>query len=307
VAATIAVAASDPLFANLTNGLVLHLAFDGDYQDSSSRGNHGTPMGTPVIEAGKIGSGALRYIVEKDSSGITNNSFVTLGSPADLQFGTTNFSVAYWIKFLSPTVDLPVFCNNNCGEGCIGFYFGPSVYADGRWAWSLADSSYAGPSAEGTNVISDGTWHHIVSTFDRSGDAVTFQDGVLVDKRPITTFTASLDTGNPVNIGQVGTADYAVNYTAVVDDLGVWLRPLTQAEAESIYRVGQNYGKSFDTYGPVKLSISSTSTGVELVWQSGTLLSSDSLTGSWTAVSGAKAPYYKVTPGTGNRFYRVQL
>jgi hypothetical protein len=34
---------------------------------------------------------------------------------------------------------------------------------------------------------------------------------------------------------------------------------------------------------------------------------STNVTGPYLPVGGATAPYYKVTPGTGNKFYRVQL
>jgi len=46
-------------------------------------------------------------------------------------------------------------------------------------------------------------------------------------------------------------------------DLGILRRALSQAEAESIYIVGQNYGRSFDTYGPVKLTLQPSGTGFD--------------------------------------------
>ena len=48
-------------FANLTNDLVLHLQFDGNYLDSSGRNNNGTNVGATTLVAGKIGSQALSY------------------------------------------------------------------------------------------------------------------------------------------------------------------------------------------------------------------------------------------------------
>src|SRR5262249_1704173 len=46
---------------NLTNGLVLHLPFDTDYQDISGRTNNGTAVGSPALASGTIGSGAVHY------------------------------------------------------------------------------------------------------------------------------------------------------------------------------------------------------------------------------------------------------
>jgi hypothetical protein len=309
VTATLTVLAP-PTFANLTNDLVLHLTFDtnssGVYPDSSGRGNNATAVGSPTLVAGKLGQ-AFHYNTD-NPSGIYN--YATLGSPSDLQFGTSqNFSVAYWVRFTGTSVDLPVLCNNDCGEGCIGFYFGPSVINNnGGWAWSLCNSSYAGPVAEGAaNSINDGQWHNVVSTFDRTGLGMTYLDGVLVDSRPVSTFTDTLDTANPVNVGQVGSADYKVLFGADVDDLGVWLRALSPTEAQSIYMVGQQ-GRSFDTYGPVILSLRKAGNDLELVWQTGTLLSSTTgVLGTYNPVPGASAPYYRVTPGPASTFYRVKF
>ena len=47
--------------------------------------------------------------------------------------------------------------------------------------------------------------------------------------------------------------------------------------------------------------------GFELIWQAGTLLEADSIDGLWTPVPNAAPPSHHVTPGAGNKFYRVQL
>src|SRR5207249_8173152 len=73
-----------PTYANVTNGLVLHLKFDDNYLDSSGHGNHGYPSNSPAIVAGKIGPGALSYatVAIVDTNAATTNydsSFVDLG------------------------------------------------------------------------------------------------------------------------------------------------------------------------------------------------------------------------------------
>ena len=67
-------------------------------------------------------------------------------------------------------------------------------------------------------------------------------------------------------------------------------------------------GKSFDTFGPVLLTIRKAGSDIELVWQTGTLLSStNGVLGTYKPVAGASAPYYHVTPGANSAFYRVQF
>ena len=159
----------------------------------------------------------------------------------------------------------------------------------------------------GDGTINDGNWHHLTHTFDRAGSALTYLDGNWVDSRSIVPL-ADLDTGEPTNIGQDASGKYAEAGELDIDDMGVWRRVLTPFEVVSIHGAGLA-GRSFDTVAPpsVSLSIQRSGQSLELLWQTGTLLQADVVTGPWSPVSGAAAPSYKVTPGTGNKFYRLQL
>jgi len=293
-----------PLFANLTNDLVLHLKFDGDYLDSSGRNNHGASVGATTLVAGKIGSQALSY--DTDASMAAYN-YVTLGTPADLQFGAAvNFSVAFWVKQPAGALpgDLPFLCNAPNSANSFGYTFAPS-WQDGGWQWTLNDGVNFG-AAGAANSINDGNWHSLVFTVDRAGQGITYLDGTQVSSRAIDTL-GSIDTGQPTNIGQDPTGAYGVSGSAVIDDMGVWHRVLSPMEVQTLYSVGQTYGRTFDTYGPVELTIQPAATGFDLIWQAGTLQECDSVNGAYLPVAGASAPYYHVTPGAAKKFYRVRL
>lgn len=296
---------AQPTYASLTNQLVLHLKFDGDYLDSSGRGNHGYPSNSPSLVTGRIGAGALSYatvqIVDTNSS--TTNyeaSFVNLDIRPDLQFGTsTDFSVAFWIKFTGTPGDLPVLANSSTALSDQGYTFGPG-YQTGGIGWSLNSYRFeSGPQ------VNDDAWHHVVVSISRTGQAATYVDGTLVDSRFGT--ATELDTPFPTVIGQTGTFFYEEAGAFLVDDLGVWRRALTPIEAYSIWYVGQNYSRSFDQFGPVLLVLRHNGTNLELVWQSGTLKQADNLTGPWSNVPGASAPYHTISPTAEKKFYRVEL
>ncbi|MDB6068090.1 MAG: Immunoglobulin I-set domain protein [Pedosphaera sp.] len=309
-AAILTVEPANPAFANLTNGLVLHLKFDGDLVDATGRGNNGTAVGAPTFVAGKIGGSALHYSTAVSApSGhggtVTSSNFVTLGVRPDLQFGaTTNFSVAYWVRLPAGYVggDLPFFCNDAGSLGNTGYTFAPG-YTNGTWAYSLN-----GLREGSFTAINDGQWHSLVHTFDRQGIATTYIDGADDDESFIAN-NQTLDTGLPTNIGQDNTGGYNEAGSADIDDIGVWTRVLSGYEALSIYSVGQTYGKSFDSYGPVTITLNHLANGnIEVIWLGGTLQSAPTLNGPWTAVGGASAPYFQFTPaGAGNVFYRVKL
>src|SRR5262249_28057880 len=84
-----------PKYVNATKRLALHLRFDGNLQDSSGRNNNGTAEGSPGFLTGMIGSGALHYSTGASGPTVTNANYVSLGTPADLQFGASDFSVAF--------------------------------------------------------------------------------------------------------------------------------------------------------------------------------------------------------------------
>jgi hypothetical protein len=308
-----------PSFANATNGLVVHLKFDGTYADSSGRGNNGTARSSggdvTTFVAGKVGASALHYVTHVDTpphgTAVTGAGYVTIGTPGtpptDLLFGSSqNFSVSYWVKLPVNYLDgdLPFLASAATSYGSFGLTLAPS-YNAGGWSWFLGNAS-AGVGLYGPGAsINNGAWHHLVHTFDRTGNGITYLDGVQVSSLPDAT-AGDIDSGSEFNIGQAPDGVYPEAGSADIDDVGIWRRVLTSYEAQSIYLVG-NGGTSFDTYGPVSLSIRKAGSVLEIIWQAGTLQQADAITGPWTNVGGASAPYYTVAPSAAKKFYRVQL
>lgn len=309
-----------PTFANVTNGLVLHLEFDGNYTDSSGRGNNGTasPSPSPSFTTGLIGSGALQVAstVTADTNtfvtNLTSTSYVTLGVRPDLQFANNvNFSVAYWIKYTNVIGDLPIFGNSESSLSSWGHNFSPNF--SGGIGWSLNDDA-SDRRFESTQVVNDGQWHHVAVSIERTGEISTYIDGALIDRQ--LGYDRNVDNFQQCVIGQANTLAYS-GFTSIahgtatssfeVDDLGVWRRALTGNEAYTMWYVGKNYGASFDNYGPVMIVMRKLGTEVELIWQAGTLKESTSLGGPWNPVPGAVAPYHKTTPSAEIKFYRVEL
>ncbi|MGC9942812.1 MAG: LamG-like jellyroll fold domain-containing protein [Verrucomicrobiota bacterium] len=319
-AATLSIIPGNPSYVNVTNGLVLHLTFDGNYLDSSGHGNNGTAAGVsnalPTIVAGRIGSGAVSYATITDTglpvgydgpATVLSSSFVTLGNPPDLQFGSsTDFSVSYWVKLPVGYTngDLPFFCSAVGSTTANGITLAPG-YATGGFGFSYNSVSFASAN----NLINDGNWHHLLHTVSRTGYAYTYLDGNLADSL-LATGIGDLDTAGPFNIGQDPTGVYPEAGSAIVDDLAVWNRALTAYEAYSVYYAATNSNASFDTPGKVKLNVSQVGKSLILSWQPGatlgTLMQADSLNGPWTPV-GVYTPQYEVPPTSGMKFYRLSL
>jgi hypothetical protein len=297
-----------PSYANATNGLVLHLKFDGNMNDSSGLNHNGSSWSPPTFVAGQLGQAAQCATVAGSSY-----SFVQVFDAAtyqpwpDLQFSSNvNFSVAYWAKFTGSPGDLPFLATANNSYGGQGLTFAPG-YNTGTWSYYLGAVSGTGSSLAtgyGTQSINNGQWHLLVHTFDRIGNAVTYLDGVQTDSRSMIG-VGDLDTANLLTIGQDPTTSYAETATLQIDDVGIWRRALSAYEAEGIYQAAQS-GGSFDTTVPVTLYINHVGGNVDVIWQAGTLLQATTVNGPYTPVPGAVAPFYRTLPTGSAVFYRVR-
>jgi len=282
----------------------VHLKFDGDFTASSGRANNATPSGQPTLVPGKLGQAVE---VKTDTGAGVFNYLSVYDVNSDFQFGPSDsFSIAVWLKYTTSFTDLPILGNATHSTYNPGYV----LTEDGdQFEWTAVGEDVGQAIADpvGGPLLNDGAWHHLAVVFDRGAAvAKSFVDGLAIDARPIGGL-GSLITGNPLIIGQDPTGAYPNNGTFQLDDLGIWRRALTPPEAEAIYMVGQR-NVSFDTFGPVLLTIRKAGNDLELVWQTGTLLSSTTgVRGTYNPVAGASAPYYRVTPGPTPTFYRVRF
>jgi hypothetical protein len=312
-------------YANVTNDLVLHLRFEGDTTDTSGRNNNGTPSTptAPAYVAGIIGSQALQYTTTTNLSGAVDTaSYVVLGAPADLLFGSaTSFSIGTWVKLpagLTTLGDLPFIGTATNSMNNPGWALGPT-YGGGGWQFCINDGSFNLDVNGPANSINDGNFHHFLVVIDRTAKlANAYLDGVLVASRDITALGNVNNNNSPILIGQAYSVDngnpvlYPEPGTSTLDDLGIWRRALTAADAANIAAAGLN-GRSFDTVAPasVTITVSKSGSNVTFSWSQGTLLQADApdaAPASWTPVPGASAPSYTFTPpATGSKYYKVQV
>lgn len=303
--ATLAVL-SEPTFANLTNDLVLHLRFDGNYTDSSGRQNDVFVAGAPGFVAGKVGQGV--HIAT--TPGVDYLQVLDYGS--DLTFDeTVSFTVSFWLKYTLGFNDVPIIGNAVNSTWQIGWVFTDSA-TTGKIEWSLASTANTGTylrdPVPGCPTINDGAWHQVVGVVDRDQQqTLVYVDGVLAGSWSIAGL-GSLASGYYTTIGQDPNGSYG-SATFDLDDLGIWRRALSSYDVMSIYNAAHDAGQSFDVYGPVQLTIAPLGADWVIAWQAGTLESNTDLKNpsGWKAVQGANAPLFKVTPAPGSMFYRVRL
>ena len=280
----------------ITNGLVLHLTFDNTLTDNSGRGNNATYVGdagTSVVLTnatfvpGRIGHG-FQFSTYPDGSLI---EYATLGYPDDLKFGTdTDFSIAFWINTLNANMaqtggDPAYIANRNwnssssLGWGIFMQQGLPTVRVHYTTTATGTKKLSVRPNTPGGENLYDGGWHHLAVTCQRGGNVKTYVDGILENTSAYPHSTNTLDTdslsdnGFPeaVNIGQDGTGSYtqgpganppaqpgSAGFTnAIMDDVGIWRRVLSDIEVNNIYnfaQLGTNLFNVPDVHTPILLS-----------------------------------------------------
>ena len=222
----------------ITSSLVAHLKFDGNYNDSSGRGNNATAVGSPTFNPnGRVGQ-AFQYT----TIGGIEQHYATLGYPDDLKFGSaTDFTISFWSKIAPGTKssDPALVANKDWDSGSNpGYVLG--VQGNNNFEWNYREESpNTRKDFDSAVNMTDGQWHHVIFSVQRGVFARTVIDGNLVDTRTIVdagNSPSSIDTALAVNIGQDGAGDYNISITnALIDDVGFWRRALTTQEAQAIY------------------------------------------------------------------------
>lgn len=296
----------------ITEGLVAHLKFDNNLNDASSGGNNGTAVGSPTFVTGLIGTHAVNIPSGAD--------YVSLGTPSDLNFGsTTDFSISFWAQ--SPAGGWssdPSFIGNKDWNSGSNQGYVIATDGDGRVQWNLAGppgnrKDFDGPGG----VIGNDAWHHVAVTFDRTGTASTYVEGVLINRTDLTGSENNVNTPGSyaTNVGQDGTGSYgAVFNNLSVDDLGIWRRVLTPQEVAAIREAGlQGQDLStviIETVGPEITAISIDQGNVTLTWGAEPqtrLQKATDLTGAaWSDVDGTLGQgSHSEAVGAGNAFFRL--
>ncbi|MBN2315230.1 MAG: discoidin domain-containing protein [Sedimentisphaerales bacterium] len=197
-----------------TAGLVGLWTFDGNTQDSSGKGNHGTSGVTPVAYvAGKVGSNAMNF---------RGADYVAIDGVVN-DITSTDITLSAWIKTTQNT-EGNLFAANDDTSGydlLFGIQSGnPYVNDDG-------DKQFP-------PIVNDDQWHLL--TYVRNGDTgYIYVDGILQGSYA-SSFT--LETVTRWSIGQewddAGTIDPSDFYVGAVDDARIYNYALSDAEVASL-------------------------------------------------------------------------
>lgn len=213
---------------------VLKVTFDQESaEDSSGNGNHGTVVGSPEFVEGM--SGKAIHLVNGDGVAaeyVEASQYVSFGSPADLKFGSEDFSIMFWYK------------SDGADPEEVSVISNKDWYSGGNEGITIADFrngmglnfTAKGSSRIDTGRMSEATdnkWHHIAAVFDRSGDMSLYIDG-----QKATSADISGERGKTVDVtdfvlGADGEKHYGVK-DSYIDELEVYKYAFSDEEIKAM-------------------------------------------------------------------------
>lgn len=213
------------------------------------------------IHASDAGVGTTTFIKDPDRGNVAQfpaDAHAQFPLVPELDFGTNDFSVAFWVRInpLIPVSSDPLIISNkdwDSGENK-GFAIGPVDPDDSgshRWYVNAADGTKRldwNADTNGATGLKDGKWHLVAVAFDRSAKMNVYFDGALkqTDTSPssfdMTTVTGSLTSGLPLTLMQDGTGAYGADFSALLDNVRIWNRVITQPEVSDIFNNDKGSG-----------------------------------------------------------------
>ncbi|WPP50838.1 LamG-like jellyroll fold domain-containing protein [Catalinimonas niigatensis] len=251
---------SQPLQAQ---GPIVHLPLNTDLNDGSGNNLHATDAGdeaTVFVEDATRGTVARFPIA----------AHAQLPLDPKLDFGTEDFSVAFWVKVDNaaiPGSDPVIIGNKDWGSGGNpGFLValdGANEAGSHLWTVNVADGAGGrldwDADDNATPTLTDNQWHFVAVVFDRDATMNVYLDGelrqsdVAEDSKNLTLVPGDLGPDAlPLTIMQDATGAYSADFEAFLDDILVYDRVLTAEEVTELNENGYTVNPSLgaDVYLP---------------------------------------------------------
>lgn len=216
------------------NDFIAIYPFNGNANDESGNGNHGTVFGASPVKD-RFGNEDSAYSFD----GV--NDYVDIGHP----LVSGEFTISFWLKSngRQNRFAVPISQGNMSYRG-FGFTFTKGSYNGfhwGTWKDKKVSNSYGGKSAWYTidfnfpkDINTDLTWHHLTATHKDNTIAV-YRDGIF--QGTASKFPINYGSFN-FNIGRAsGNRDFNHRtFNGVIDDIRIYNRALSGEEIVVLYK-----------------------------------------------------------------------
>jgi hypothetical protein len=203
-----------PAHADLNDGLVAYYPFNGNANDESGNGNHGTVHGATLAEDrfGNIDS-AFHF---------DGNSHIVVPSSPSLESPADQYSVAVWANTEAWDGGL----SSLVCKGVQGAQYRPQFSDSGRFLFHDGVEVF-------TNFLANvNTWYFIVEVWN-DGNAQVYVNGIKIGETsggiPVVRNSEPLEIGRD----QPGALEYMIG---TIDDIRIYNRALSESEIQELYR-----------------------------------------------------------------------
>lgn len=229
----------NPLPNSLSDGLVAWYPFNGNTDDESGNGHHGTVVGA-TLSSDRNGNANAAYEFDYN-----NWSWGSGGDrifiPHDVSFSSPNITVSIWAKRYSNGYGgnellRMIGRTQNGYSNPFGEYWalGHRNQAGNydAYAWITDASQNASTSIMSTPSLNE--WHHYAMTWDGSYLRL-FIDGLLQDSTASTTgINTSGSSGISIGVSMQANGEW-FPYDGALDDVGYWGRALSKSEINYLF------------------------------------------------------------------------
>ena len=219
-----------------TNGLVGWWGFNGNAQDGSGNGNHGTVNGA-TLTTDRFGVSAKAYAF----TGTLSNTETITGDCSNFPSGNSPRSISVWYfanNVANVAQQLLGYGGGNCGKSFIINFNNYNVPAG---SYEIQGHCQAFQNYASTPTPYNSIWHNLILTFD--GFVFRFyNNGVLVKTSQSTSINVGVSSKifcfgkqvNPNGITPYIDPSYP-GFNGKLDDIGIWNRALTPQEITNLY------------------------------------------------------------------------
>ena len=204
---------TDPTNPGSTLGLVAYYPFDGDADDATTNGNHGTAINTLLA--------TNRFGLAEQAFDFNGSAYVSVSSQPDLLF-EHGFTTVAWIK-TSHTRGGVATQNSPAGGN---YRYG--IDNSGQFLFSTNPTEHIYSSA-----VNDNVWHQLVGVYDDVTQTILhYIDGVLVLSVD-GIGPAGLDSGMELIIGDENQHNW--KFIGLIDDVRIYNRAISSNEVARLY------------------------------------------------------------------------
>ncbi len=228
----------------LQNNLVGHWTFDGGdirwtgettgtVNDSSGSGSSGTL--TNFTRAVGVGIGKLGQALNFDG---INDQVIT--TDIDATDNASQLTIAAWVRPDTLAVNMQIVGKYNGNN----WYFGASNACGGSNDVEFApEGSVSRGRCSAADILTAGTWTHIVMVYDGTqatdaGKVTFYANGIQVSAATFGSGISATTGSNAASVSIGNTPSPDVFWDGLLDDVRIYNRALTPAEAKQLYRLG---------------------------------------------------------------------